>query len=493
MMQRSHDAAGEVGARGTAMPQPERAGASRATTAGRGRIPPSLRMVRADVPLELLQIDDPPRYRCPGESRPITRAAHLARLAAGYAACRQCPHHEDAGLLPTRLLAKVAVPRASNNDRGIFHDTEVRGTYLNEIDRRTARRVAERFAAWLWEDRPLQWRSAGHRPLSARRPVVVVGHDHRASSLDLLMGTVEGLTRMSCRVLELGRTTRAEFLFGAQHFGADAGVYLGGTDAAPRTVSMFLAGPRGLPLDCAGLRRLAAMWDEPVCRPLRVGGERERQSVRSVYLAALGKHFHALRPLRIVVGTSGPLIGPLLRAVFADRPCELIVRTLPRQSPSVCSLDAPELKAVAAAVRRHRAHLGLFLEEDGERAAFVDDRGELVAPHELALYATDVAATGNRSVRIAAPEQAVGAVRTLGGLPAESLVGLGDGTAAALLRAVDRGEATFGFDGLGRFAFLDPLPRIDAIVQLAHVLRRLSLTDRPFSELRRAQESAAAA
>jgi len=41
-----------------------------------------------------------PTYLCPGEAAPISRAVHLARLAAFYPRCRDCPHCGDVGGLP---------------------------------------------------------------------------------------------------------------------------------------------------------------------------------------------------------------------------------------------------------------------------------------------------------------------------------------------------------------------------------------------------------
>ncbi|RMG33111.1 MAG: hypothetical protein D6725_16360 [Planctomycetota bacterium] len=433
---------------------------------------------------ELLCRDDRPRYRCPGESRPITRAVHLARLAAGYAACHECSHRQDTGLLLPQLLRKVATPSTARSRGTLLDARGMNGTYLNEIDRRVARRLAERFAWLLWEDRPLRWRASGPQTLTGRRPVVLVGHDHRASSLDLAMGVTAGLIRMSCRVLELGPSLRAECTFAVQHLNADAAVYVGGNETAPRDVRFVLLGGRGIPLDTRAIERLSRIWDAAVSRPLRTAGERERHSVRSVYVASLRKHFHALRPLRVLVGFSSRLLPPLLRAVFAELPCDVVLQSVPRCANSVRTPTDPGRQAIASGVRRHRAHLGILIDDDAEQAAVVDDRGEPVSPEELAVHIADVEAGRGTHSRIVVPEPRVDRLCVSSGLPRQALIGSADGSRSGILLAVDRHQAAFGLDEEGGFAFPDPLPRVDAVVVLAHVLRRLSLTDRPFSDLR---------
>ncbi len=42
-------------------------------------------------------VERPATYLCPGETHPISRAVHLARLAAFYPKCRTCEHRRDSG------------------------------------------------------------------------------------------------------------------------------------------------------------------------------------------------------------------------------------------------------------------------------------------------------------------------------------------------------------------------------------------------------------
>src|SRR5438046_1875439 len=98
-------------------------------------------------------------YRCPGEDYTISRAVHLARLAAFYPKCRECPHRE---IQVTRTLPASGSLCAKDGPelrpvltallpRTLFTDEGVRGIYLNEITRHTAAGIAGAFASRLWK------------------------------------------------------------------------------------------------------------------------------------------------------------------------------------------------------------------------------------------------------------------------------------------------------------------------------------------------------
>src|SRR5262249_26221511 len=134
---------------------------------------------------------------------------------------------------------------------------------LNEITRGIAERLAAALASCLWDDfvRPppthadndqtaesdvasrerdpaeispaapperLQADSSveGVRVLETGRPGprVVIAHDERPSSPDLVIGAGQALRRMGCQVVDIGLATRPCFLFAVNHLQAAGGV-----------------------------------------------------------------------------------------------------------------------------------------------------------------------------------------------------------------------------------------------------------------------------
>ncbi len=89
-------------------------------------------------------------YRCPGETHDIPHGVHVARMAAGYARCRECRHGEGTEFIDAGDGASgdAEVPAR----RSLFQDEGVRGVYLNELTRTTASQIAGAFASCLWEE-----------------------------------------------------------------------------------------------------------------------------------------------------------------------------------------------------------------------------------------------------------------------------------------------------------------------------------------------------
>src|SRR5262245_7665436 len=190
-------------------------------------------------------------YRCPGEEYDITRAVHLARLAVSYSKCRHCPHSPCATVTPDAPLEELELPAA--RDGALFTSEGVRGRYLNELTRATAAQVAGAMASCLWDDfaapnaagtprAPSDERGAltsdsggtdpfptveGIRLLSPGRPgpCVVLAHDERPSSPDIVTGVGQSLRRMGCQVVNIGLATRPCFVFAVDHLHAAGGVH----------------------------------------------------------------------------------------------------------------------------------------------------------------------------------------------------------------------------------------------------------------------------
>ncbi|HTN02265.1 MAG TPA: hypothetical protein VL132_10325, partial [Planctomycetaceae bacterium] len=151
---------------------------------------------------------EPAEYLCPGETHPISRSVHLARLAAFYPACRECPCRNETGQLPQELIGRFAETRQRAPRPTWIKGEGVRAVYLNELDRPRTADWAAALALRLWEDIPRPGRTspsppedpdAASPPRRHAMPSVVVGYDERSSSPDLFAGAVLGLRRMGCQ------------------------------------------------------------------------------------------------------------------------------------------------------------------------------------------------------------------------------------------------------------------------------------------------------
>ena len=434
-------------------------------------------------------------YTCPGESYPISHSIHLARLAAFYSRCLDCEHRFDAAHLFPRPTDRPVEPERRTARTSLVNDENVRGVYLNELDRNRALAWGEAFAAHLWDQQPMVATSdrqgdaqivdetSGEAPaVLSQGPSVVVGFDERPSSPDIVSGVVLGLRRMGCPVVDLGQTLLPIVAFNLRERRARAGLYVTGAGGDPSLTGFeFLAGD-GIPFTRDELRQMERNSKVGVGRQTRQIGRHTPVQGQSAYEASLVAHFHALRPLKIVCGTSTRLMPRILDRLFSKLPCTLTHVPLPLRSRNLLDPRDPDLQRVARVVIEGGQHLGLIIDEDARRIAFVTDRGRLVTPKEVARILFEFA---QREIPcpnfIVATSLAADASGWLQNREAKA-IDAGEAT-ENLVRLLVTQNAHFALASDGRVWFDPNHPKCDALLTLAMILQALSLSDAPFSDV----------
>jgi phosphomannomutase len=445
-------------------------------------------------------------FICPGETHPISRSVHLSRLAAFYPRCRDCALRHETGQLAQQTLVRIHSTERRIERKSLLTDEGLRGVYLNEINRRKAEQAAAALAGLLWEERPLvartpsptapdmpKSRSASPRPAcsaggsSTALPLVVVGHDERPCSPDLMTGVVRSLRRMSCRVVDIGLATKPAFWFAVDHLKAAAGIFVTGSGRDPAWTGFDFVGPQTTPLSrtvgCAAgngrpgfdLRCLEEGMTGFTRRPTRQAGPYRLFRASIPYEASLWKHFHALRPLVVCCGVASRLVRGTLERLFATLPCRLVLSDLPARARNVLSQDDPDAARLAASVRRTRAHVGVLIDDDAQRTAFLDESGRLIPPATITLLVA----------RLLLAEQPGGTiVLDPASLPllSEPLTRVGGQVLAAgpgfsATSAAMRQSSALLAGGDGPLWFAETFPTSDAILTLARVLDVLSQSD----------------
>lgn len=434
---------------------------------------------------------EPAEYLCPGETRPISRSVHLARLAAFYPACRECQHRNETGQLPQELIGRFAETRQRAPRPTWIKGEGVRAVYLNELDRPRTADWAAALALRLWDDIPRPGRTSPTPPADPdvatplRRhagPSVVVGYDERSSSPDLFAGAVLGLRRMGCQVIDIGLTTKPCWRFAVHHLEGAAGIFITGAGRDPAWTGFDLAGRSGIPWSATELTRLEERSRETSMRPTRQAGAVRSFQAMIPYRAGLRKHFHALRPLRLACGQPGGLGMRWLEQLFADLPCQLAPVPLPvRQRQLDDPVDA-DIVRVAEWVTREGFDLGLVIDDDGERCSVLDEAGRLLSQQQLVRLLCRRLLRDHPGRTAVVTAELVPSVETL----VDSLAGrliAADADPAALARAVAAEHAVLGAGSDPRCWFDEDYPACDAVLTLAATLQALSWSDAPLSEV----------
>ncbi|MGC1275911.1 MAG: hypothetical protein WBC44_19570 [Planctomycetaceae bacterium] len=417
-------------------------------------------------------------YICPGERYVIPRAVHRARLAAGFAACGECPLRfdgkDDSSGASIDRESEPAIRAA--RPRRLFTAEGVRGVARNEVDGATAERLATALAVLLWEEIAA---TAGRPP--ANGFPVVVGYDDRAWSLQSAVAAGTALRRCGCETIDVGLVTGPEFRFAVAHLEAAAGVLATGAGGGPAVAGLEFVRSAGRPLSAGGgLDELADVADRVAGRPTRRGGRRREFNVAVPYEAGLKRHVATARTAAGVVGTSSPLIRRRIERLAAELSPTLRTCLLARRALDDSGSDETGLATIAVRVREARADFGLWIGEDGGTCRVVDESGTVVSVADLAalLISDALAERPGAPVVVDWPL----AERLAGTALRREEVVRSNGTAEAMWLSMRDHAAAAGADSAGRFWSPGSPATSDAFVTLARLLRALPATEKPLSK-----------
>jgi phosphomannomutase len=354
----------------------------------------------------------------------------------------------------------------------------------------------------LWERAPLAARKDGSkRGGRASRPTVIVGHDERPSSPDVVTGVVAGLRRTGCQVVDISLATRACFAFAVDHVQAQAGIFVTGNGCDPSWTGMDFVGPGGCPISRAGqaashgmelsLDLIEERLKMPFYRPARHAGTHRSFQALVPYEASLWKHFHALRPLKVVCGCPSRLVRKTLERVFATLPCRLQLVDVPQRSRNLADPEDVDVTRVGRAVNEQDADVGVLIDDDGCGVAFVDELGRLAAATEITVLLAGHVLVDHAGAAMVLDRTGLAILRTKLELRGATAVD-GEESLATMYAAMHASEAVFGGGERNIYWFRESVPTCDAFLSIAKLLQALSRSDTPFSEVIRASQGWAA-
>jgi phosphomannomutase len=358
---------------------------------------------------------------------------------------------------------------------GIFKAYDIRGIYPDEIDEAIAEKIGLAFRAIL--------DGAGDGG------TVVVSRDMRAHSVPLAEALMGGLLASGLDVVDIGLATTPMSYFAVGHLGADGGIQVTASHNPARYNGFKLSlrearpvsGAHGIPI----LEEMVASGDLPEAARR---GELRTADVWEDYRRHVLAHLRrpeGARRLRVAVDCANGM-GALYRPILEAAGIELVPLyfeldgTFPNHEANPLKLE--NLRDLTAAVREHRADLGVAFDGDADRAAFVDERGEPVGSDlSTALIAGELLsrAPGAAVIYDLRSSRAVAEhVRASGGVPVRERVG--HSFMKATLREKD---GIFGGELAGHYYFRESFYADSAILAVLELLNLLWKEGRPLSAL----------
>ena len=349
---------------------------------------------------------------------------------------------------------------------GIIKAYDVRGLVPEELDADLARAVGAAFV----------------RVVGAAGGRIVVGHDMRPTSPELVAAFAEGACAQGADVIRIGLCSTDGLYFASGSLDVPGAMFTASHNPARYNgIKLCRAGaaPVGQDTGLAEIRTLIETGSVPgyTGTPGRLSDtdllEQYAEHLRS--LAPV----EGIRPLKVVVDAGNGMGGLTVPVVFDGLPLEVVPLyfeldgSFPNHEAN--PIDPANLVDLQAAVLAHHADLGLALDGDADRCFVVDENGGLVSPSTItALIAARELRRepGSTVIHNLITSRAVAeVVRENGGTPVRTRVG------HSFIKAVmAETGAVFGGEHSGHFYFRDFWRADSGLLAALHVLAALGET-----------------
>lgn len=326
-----------------------------------------------------------------------------------------------------------------------------------------------------------------------RRHRIVIGKDTRLSGYMLENALVAGICSMGVDVMLVGPLPTPGIAFITSSMRADAGVVISASHNPYQDngIKFFSADGFKLP-DELELKIENLIFSKKIdsLRPTaaEVGKAYRIDDAKGRYVVFLKNTFPRnldLKGLKIVLDCANGAAYKVAPAVLEELGAEVIPLGVSPNGTNInagCGSMHPEL--MAEAVREHRAHLGIALDGDADRAIFVDEFGhEVDGDQIMAICGIDMIKAGTlvHKTVVATVMSNMGldiAMRHAGGQVVKTAVG-----DRYVVEEMLRGGYNLGGEQSGHMIFLDHNTTGDGTLTALQVLAIIQRTGKTLSEL----------
>ncbi|MGH8225618.1 MAG: phosphomannomutase [Gammaproteobacteria bacterium] len=248
-----------------------------------------------------------------------------------------------------------------------FKAYDVRGRVPGELDEGIAYRIARAWADFI----------------GAKR--VCMGRDVRLTSAAFADAVAEGLADSGVEVHDLGLTGTEETYFGTFNGGLDGGVMITASHNPTDYNGLKLVRKKAHPISGDnGLEDIRRAAERGEFKDGAKRGARIEAFDKSTYIEHLLSYVDAdsLKPLKLVVNPGNGCAGPIIERLEKHLPFEFAKMDFEPDGSFPNGVPNPMLeenrRETSAAVRAHKADLGIAWDGDFDRCFFYDENGSFV-------------------------------------------------------------------------------------------------------------------
>jgi phosphomannomutase len=248
----------------------------------------------------------------------------------------------------------------------IFKAYDIRGTYPDQIDARTAFAIG----------------AAMVRFLSAKR--LVVGRDMRTMAPEIQDAVIDGMLSMGCDVVDIGLASTPMVYYAIGTLPCDGGLAVTASHNPKQYIGFKLCRQEARPMSAdTGIREIEKLVQAGGFKPAARQGKRDFVDVKRRWVEHIASFAKGIAPMTVCVDYANGMGANESPQIFAKIPGLRVVPLYEQLDGTFPNHEANPLKEsnlddLRAAVKKHRAALGLAFDGDADRCAFVDEEGRTV-------------------------------------------------------------------------------------------------------------------
>jgi len=230
---------------------------------------------------------------------------------------------------------------------------------------------------------------------------VLIGHDVRVSSPEILEFLCRGITDAGADVHVAGECTTPMIYWATARFNYQASVMITASHNPANYNGLKISRAEALPVGFdSGLSELLEMAETSEIVPAGTPGIYTNFSFRKEYLEFLSQYKTDLSGLKIAIDCSNGMGSLLIRELLGDDPVYIYDApdgTFPNHEPN--PLEEENVADLKKLVLDNKCDIGLIFDGDADRVMFVDEKGQFIQPDMmiavLAGYFSGKGLTGN--------------------------------------------------------------------------------------------------
>lgn len=222
-------------------------------------------------------------------------------------------------------------------------------------------------------------------PTLLNAETVLVGHDVRTSSPEILEYLCKGITDSGADVHVAGKCTTPMIYWATAKFGYQASVMITASHNPAEYNGLKISRNDALPVGFdTGLSELMELVETATVLPAEIPGVYSTFDFKKEYLEFLNQYKTELSDLKIAIDCSNGMGSLLVRDLFGDSPhyiFEELDGTFPNHQPN--PLEQENVADLKKLVLEKGCDVGVIFDGDADRVMFVDEKGNFIQPDRM--------------------------------------------------------------------------------------------------------------